>query len=146
MVSPLSVGDCIAVANLVVTGVRALSQSHGAVAEYQALDKDINYLVETLEAIKNIQWDPPLTSEHVIQRITNDHQALLLRFQKRISRFDGSLGNGRSNGIIRDTFRKLWWAFCLKKKMNDLRCSILNRVTILTSQLPLQNMLGVLLL
>ena len=141
MASPLSVGDCIAIAHVIITVVRALSGSYGAAAEYQALENELGTLAETLHSISEIQWDSTEGRPHVVQRTVDECKYLLDDFQRQIAKFRIDLGADASKrSFVRITLQKIRWSFTLKRKLSDLRSSVARHVAVLNLQLPFQNL------
>ncbi|KAA1479012.1 hypothetical protein DENSPDRAFT_830205, partial [Dentipellis sp. KUC8613] len=144
-----SVGDIIAVVQLLDQVRRALCDSTGSSAEYQALIRDLDVFADILDAVEHAFHTPvykPAGRGGVPPTVANAHrQALQTSFELlcdvegRIGRYKACLKRGGSGSMMRDSWRKVGWALFKKAELQDLRRRVMDQVEVMHILLSLQS-------
>ena len=139
MASPLSAGDCIAIAKLIKDIVQGFSRSRGAAAEFQSLTTDLDNLHETLQAIAAVAPNSDLNSRPLLQRIIHACQTMLKASEKTLKKYSPALAASRSQSILRTAFWKVLWIVSFRQEIGQLRGRVIYFVGLLNAQLIIQN-------
>lgn len=139
-----SVGDIIALAQLVKDLVEALHKSRGAAAEYQSLIRDLEILEGTLQHLEisfQTQQDTPEVSAlyETGRRIEAACSQSIRAFQARIEKYDHDLGDADVNKV-RATFAKFRWQTGEKGELANFRVTIAGHIASMNMLLNAINM------
>ena len=110
-----SVGDIIAICQVIVTTVTALSSSRGASVEYRALINELWGLAQALEATKSLLEQrsqllgPPLQSQGRLRIALQNCRECLERELESIQKFSTSMSNAGPTKSAKDAFWKVRW-------------------------------------
>ncbi|KAE9403018.1 hypothetical protein BT96DRAFT_1017253 [Gymnopus androsaceus JB14] len=131
-----SVGDFIAVIQL-LNGVReALCDSTGSSAEYQALIIDLDVFSDILHAVQRAfssanHFSPSTSLINAHRQAVQSSYELLKDIHKKIRKYQHTLGNGGSGSVMRDSWRKVGWALFKKPELVEMRRKVMDQVEIL---------------
>ena len=105
-----SVGDIVAICEILVKTVNALSKSHGSAVDYQSLIGELWSLAQALEAVKSLLGrEPQLHHRGRLEIALHNCQKCLERELDKIQKFETSLSGAVRNGIFKDVYWKLRW-------------------------------------
>ena len=134
-----SVGDCLTAILFIKEIVVSLSKSHGSAAEFQELAKELTNLQYTLDVIKALPEDgESQDSIRAIKHTAIDCQAVLEEYAKRLAKYRKSLGNGESDGKVKDVVKKVRWTLSMKQDVQTLRAYLANHVATVNAQLGIR--------
>lgn len=133
-----SLGDIIAVIDLLNEVRKALSDSTGSSAEYQGLLISLDIFHDTLEAVQDT-FSPASSSRRnhtpLLPSLQNAHRqalsvshALLKDIHARIAKYQASLRKGGSGSMMRDSWRKIGWALFQKPELEEMRTTMMAQV------------------
>lgn len=115
-----SIGDFIAVGEVIVTLIEGLRETGGSKSDYQELVRELQSLEKALKHVENINTSkgPDVGLDGV------KCAALLCRypleeFSRTVSKYENSLGSRAPRGI-RSVGRKIQWAFTKKDEVQKL--------------------------
>lgn len=131
-----SLGDIIAIVDLLNQVRKALSDSTGSSAEYQALLISLDIFYDTLLAVQDIFAPTPPSQRHaLLPSLQNAHRqalsvshALLKDVRARIMKYQASLRKGGSGSMMRDSWRKIGWALFQKPELEEIRMKMMAQV------------------
>lgn len=142
-----SLGDIIAVIDLLNEVRKALSDSTGSSAEYQALLISLDIFHDTLEAVRDtFSTASPSLRNHtpLLPSLQNAHRqalsvsrALLKDIHARIAKYQASLRKGGSGSMMRDSWRKIGWALFQKPELEEMKMKMMAQVETLNILLSL---------
>ena len=108
-----SVGDIIAICQIVATSVNALKDSTGSTVEYQALAKSLANLLQVLGKVEGLtQITENVVNTADLNRILRDCRMCLDRFYAKIQKYGRALGPQGERQVfsgLRDVYRKIKW-------------------------------------
>jgi hypothetical protein len=118
-----SVGDVIAVGNLIKNISSCLQDTGGAKAEYQDLLRELECLQQALQHLDKLQphGSPSSTSLDSIKYAALNCRRPLEQFLGKIRKYDKSLGVWGKEGRIVNTANKLKWGIGQKEEIRKLQ-------------------------
>lgn len=118
-----SLGDILAIAELAYKLARALSESTGSSAEYQAVIAELDTLTTALRILNEIIARQPLqpSVQHTIRHALERCRSLMDAFKLRIEGYQRSLMKGGSGNRWRDSWRKIGWSIFRKEELIALK-------------------------
>ncbi|TFY54954.1 hypothetical protein EVG20_g9496 [Dentipellis fragilis] len=142
-----SVGDIIAVVQLLNQVRRALCDSTGSAAEYQALIADLDAFADVLCAVQHALNPPayqPARRRSVPPPVANAwchalqmSAGLLDEIRRKVLKYQDSLRIGGSGSMMRDSWRKVGWALFKKPELEGIRRRVMDQVEVLNILLSL---------
>jgi hypothetical protein len=134
-----SVGDIVSAVNTLVKVGKALKESGGAATEYQEAVKFLESVSKTLSGIgallqehPNLKWEPDLVEQG------NNLKSALEKFEKKIGKYDLSLGVDSSRSKARAIPRKV--QFALNSDVDELRVAVTQAQLVMDVFLNLQTL------
>ncbi len=128
MVAPpfgFSVGDFIAIIDLVQKVGKALHGQHGASAEYQRLVRNLQSLKLIFQYLKYLDQDE--ANRSLVNGIqAQAHEALkpLNDFLRKVAKYEKRLGLAPADGMISGSVRKAQWAITMEEEISKLQLYI----------------------
>jgi hypothetical protein len=124
-----SAGDCIAVCILVKDAVKALDDTGGASAEYQAVIRELWSLDRALLEVEMLSRCYETTIEmnalaHTVRRTADQCKTCIEAFLAKIKTHERTLCFGRSGIRWKDAREKLKWALLQKDDLAKFRTEI----------------------
>jgi hypothetical protein len=118
-----SVGDFIAVGNLIKNISSCLQDAGGAKAEYQGLLRELECLQQALQHLDKLQNGGSSSSANLdsIKYAALSCRRPLEQFLEKIRKYDKSLGVWGKDGVIKSTADKLRWGFGQKEEIRKLQ-------------------------
>jgi hypothetical protein len=118
-----SVGDFIAVANLIKNISTCLQDAGGAKAEYQGLLRELQCLQQALQHLDKLPNCGSSSSANLdsIKYAALSCRRPLEQFLGKIRKYDRSLGVWGKDGVIKSTADKLRWGFGQKEEIRKLQ-------------------------
>ena len=105
-----SVGDIIALCQVITTIVRSLSSTQGSSAEYESLINSLWSLAQALECAKFLlEQNTPLQFRGRLGTVLQNCHACLDHELDRVRKYTGSLSSKGSGSRTKDTVRKIRW-------------------------------------
>ncbi|KAJ4469760.1 hypothetical protein C8J55DRAFT_193678 [Lentinula edodes] len=123
-----SIGDIITVIELLNQIRKALCDSTGSSAEYQALIVDLDVFSDILDAVKS----------SISSTVQSSHN-LLKDIHGKIRKYQCSLRAGGSGNAMRDSWRKIGWALFKKPELVQMRRKVMDQVEILNILLSISS-------
>jgi len=125
----VSVGDFISALNLVRTVLAALSDTHGAGAQYRAVIAIFDGIGEALKSLETIECDLEALSA-ALHQATLRLEASTELFLRKIEKYQPALLNlGGSSSKIKDAVRKIQWALFNKDDIMEFQAEMLGHAT-----------------
>jgi hypothetical protein len=118
-----SVGDFIAVGNLIKNICSCLQDAGGAKEEYQGLLRELDCLQQALQHLDKLQHrssSSPTTLDSIKYAALSCRRPLE-QFLGKIKKYDKSLGVWGKEGVIVNTAKKLKWEFGEKQEIRKLQ-------------------------
>ena len=146
MSSPLAVGDCIAIAGLVLQAIQGLSTTHGAASKYKQISEDIQALIESLKTTEIVLRSKNLSNNLdslTIQRLNNTILGCgkwLRKWSQVVDKYN-KLQNSSSNRVNR-IWLKLRWTFLVHKDIHLMRATIQSYIGRLSLEASYQILYG----
>jgi len=117
-----SVGDFIAVGNLIKNISSCLQDAGGAKAEYQELLRELECLQQALQHLDKLQdGGSSSTNLNSIKYAALSCRRPLEQFFGKIQKYDKSLGIWGKDGVIKSTRDKLRWGFGQKEEIRKIQ-------------------------
>ena len=118
-----SVGDFIAVGNVIKDICSCLQDAGGAKAEYQGLLRELECLQQALQHLDKLQNGGTSSSANLdsIKYAALSCRRPLEQFLAKIRKYDKSLGVWGKDGVIKSTADKLRWGFGQKEEIRKLQ-------------------------
>ena len=105
-----SVGDIIAICQIITTAIKSLSTSRGSDVEYRGLINELWSLAQALESIKSLlEEDTQIKHRGRLRIALQNCRECLERELESIRKFSSSLGKVGSAKSARDAFWKTRW-------------------------------------
>lgn len=129
-----SFGDVISLISLVLQVRRALGDSAGASEDHQALIAELDSFSHLLHVVREaltIHDNPrklPNSVRNAMKQGLLSSAALLADFYKDVERYSGSLRQGGSGSVIRDSWMKVEWALYKKEDVRQMRRRLADQV------------------
>lgn len=125
----VSVGDCIAITEVLIKTIRALRDTGGAATEYQEAEKYAESFSRCLQNLRRLEQDPnqstPIELEEILQ-LGEDSLAALLRKK---AKYESTLSKGGRRNVLRSSLKKIQWALSTSKDMKDLQSTLTSEST-----------------
>jgi hypothetical protein len=140
-----SVGDFIAVGNLIKDICSCLQEAGGSKAEYHELLRELECLQQALQQLDKLHNDSPTSSTNLdsIKYAALSCRRPLEHFLAKVRKYDKALGVWGKAGVVKSTADKLRWGFGQKEEIQKLQ-SYLNvhvgTINILLAEHGLQKM------
>lgn len=124
-----SVGDIIAIGQLIKTLVDTLDNSRGSSAEYVALTRDLWLFERALHQVSMLSKTCDDSIELNALRVTTWQAVETCResmsvFLAKIRKFERSLGEGGSGNVVKDAARKVQWQLTRKEEVERFRAEL----------------------
>ncbi|MCJ1384439.1 hypothetical protein MMC17_007555 [Xylographa soralifera] len=117
-----SVGDFVAVTNLIVDIGSSIQDVGGSASEYQELQRELQSLQRALLHVDKLRARPDqLPAINVIKCAALMCRHPLQEFLTSIRKYEDSLGVGKTKGKPLDLKRKTQWGLCKKKAVEKLQ-------------------------
>ncbi|KAL0262031.1 hypothetical protein SLS55_003466 [Diplodia seriata] len=126
--APVGVGDCIAIADVLVKCAKALQDSGGAVEEYQDAEGYATALKASFEHLRRLEHDPVQATPAELGQALSLCEKSLGRLFQRKSKYESSLGKNGHMNQLSTLFRKMQWALVNSKDVKDLRSALSSEV------------------
>ncbi|KAK5128391.1 hypothetical protein LTR85_003059 [Meristemomyces frigidus] len=138
-----SVGDIIAVAQLVKDLIDALDKSRGSSAEYRGLIRDLELLRDVLSQIEQLANAHETTLElaalyETVRRILEPCRLPIEAFRRRVSKYEATLGRGDANKL-KAAIYMFRWQVGEKEEVAKLRTQLTGQVAFLNMLLGATN-------
>lgn len=105
-----SVGDIIAICQIVQTTVAALSDARGSQADYQAFERGLTNLSQVLINIDRLaESKKQVINTASLEQTLRDCYRCLLDFNAKIEKYSRALGAHGQKHSLKDVFRKIVW-------------------------------------
>lgn len=105
-----SAGDIITALNLIADVVSALRDAGGAAEEYQRTTTELEHLKQALSEVCKLEASEGLeTTVYAIQRTALTCQKPLVDFLESIKGYNASLAKAKTDGVMKDVFKKVKW-------------------------------------
>jgi hypothetical protein len=136
-----SAGDLVAAVNTLAKIGKALKDSGGAATEYQeavtylnSITRTLNGLEELLQNNPNLRWETDLAEQgNILRSVIED-------FDKKIKKYDNSLGAETERKKARRVPREVQFALFLSDQVKELRTAITQPQLILDVFINLQTL------
>lgn len=103
-----SVGDIIAICQLVQTAVSALNEARGSAADYQALGRSLSNLAQVLFRIDELtKTRKDVVNMTGLEQTLKDCFTCLKDFYAKIEKYRRALGSEGNKNWVKDTLRKI---------------------------------------
>lgn len=127
-----SIGDLIQGLKLIKQSIKALEDTRGSSADYQALSDEIHSLQDGLEAVEDLRLDQRLGLESkpyiAIQAAVTRCQRCIDVFLSTIRKYQPWLQTIHASGSAwKANLRKIQWALCEKDDVNRFRAQLERR-------------------
>ena len=120
-----SVGDFVAVINLIGTVIDALRESSHAGSSFRSLINELYALETALLRVKRLDVDIDRTIETVaLRQAASQCQGSIDQFYTKIQKYQPHLQQVGTNSRIKDTWAKVKWAVCKRDDVEALRAEI----------------------
>ena len=116
-----SVGDFIAVTQLIADVIKSLRETGGAKSEYRELLRELDGLQCALSHLKSLSSRNPGQTLESIKYAALSCRKAIEDFLGKISKYDGSLAEQNTSGPIKRTAHKLRWTFGRKNEIQRLQ-------------------------
>lgn len=105
-----SVGDIIAIVQIVQSAVSALNDARGSAADYQALGRSLSSLAQVLTKIDNLtKTRKDVINMAGLEQTLSDCFRCVNNFYATIEKYSRALGARGQKNVMRDAFRKIQW-------------------------------------
>jgi hypothetical protein len=124
-----SVGDFIAVLNLIHDAIEAINSNRGASATYGALLRELYVLESALLSVKSLELEDSLEAEkRAIEQVASQCHLAIDIFLGKIQAYQphlraGGSGDG-SRARMKDTWAKVKWALCKKEDLDNFKVDL----------------------
>jgi hypothetical protein len=105
-----SVGDFITAVDLIAQVASTLREAGGSASQYQHVTSKLGFLDRAIRDVNRLE--PVAGLEVTLEAIKTTAlscQVPLLKYLEDISRYNASLGPGKSSGVMKDVFLKMKW-------------------------------------
>lgn len=129
-----SFGDILSIIDLAVKIRKALGDGAGSSKDYQALLFELDSFSDVLTTVHNAIYSQDKTQklpgsvERAIRSALNSARELLGEFYASISSYKGSLQEGGSGSMIRDSWWKIGWSLFKKEEVVEMRRRLKDQV------------------
>lgn len=113
-----SVGDFIAVIELISTIINALEDSRGSAADYRGTIASLESLRTALQGVRDIDC-PDECQKHALRKVADESAQAMVDFLSAIVKYQPSLRQGGSSRKWKDVARKIHWS--LHSNREDVR-------------------------
>jgi hypothetical protein len=136
-----SAGDVFTLLSLIAEVVSAVRDAGGSAEEYQRTTAELDSLKYALSEVSKLKASKGLESTvFAIQRSALSCQKSLVDFLEDIQRYDTSLAKAKSDGVMKDVFKKVKWRATKKAEaIAKLRAELLGFVSGINMLLHLYN-------
>ncbi|KAL1617637.1 hypothetical protein SLS54_007641 [Diplodia seriata] len=126
--APVGVGDCIAIADVLIKCAKALRDSGGAVEEYQDAEEYATALKTGLEHLRRLEQNPVQATPSELGQAVSLCEKSLGRLFQRKAKYESSLGKDGHVNQLSTLFRKMQWTLVNSKDVKDLRSALSSEV------------------
>jgi len=125
-----SLGDVLSLCIVINNLRKAINQSRGSSAEYQAVAAELDTLEHVLVQA-GILWENNERSDQfetfrVAVRCRADQcRNFIKEFHEKVKKFGSSLREGGSGSVVRDTARKFQWQICRSDELIKFRSDVI---------------------
>ena len=124
----VSVGDFIATVTFVRDILKALNDTHGAGAQFRAIEATLKGVEDSLRGLESVECDQEELSAALTQA-TNRLQACAASFIQQNAKFTPSMQLGGSGSKLKDSLRRIQWALTKKEDVASFQAEILGHAT-----------------
>lgn len=137
--APLGVGDCVAIADLLIKAVKVLKESGGAAEEYQDVEEHAIALNVGLGHLRTLEQDPAHQTPAAFSQALSLCEKSLQQLCQKKAKYEPSLGKHAKVNKLSGAFRKMQWALLHSKDAKNLRAALssemISAVLVLQAQL-----------
>jgi hypothetical protein len=136
-----SVGDFLAISQLITHIMSSLKASGGSASDYQELQLELLGLQLVLHKVEHLKGSPTQAPAiNGIKVAALNCQFVLESFAEKLKKYEGSLEFGHSRGWVVDTAKKIKWEMAMKREVQDLRAYLLAHTSTLNMRISTEGL------
>lgn len=125
--SPISIGDCLALGDLALKLSKGLKEAGGASSEYQSLASDLQFFIESFKRIQclapKLGCLAPEQQKSLVDFVTESEKRIN-ETQIKISKFSETQGVGCRKKPVAGPARRVQWTLGYSEEANKLRTAL----------------------